>query len=288
MSNSLPSDVRTRVDAHLDAVENELRSAGADRAQRRGIVDDLETQIFDMLAARTREAAGPADVDAVLAALDPPSAYSDKQSWPAEPQAPGAIAKNGEPRFCRQVTQGGWCLLGSIVGLALMVVILVTTQMFGPRAASAPFWTQLLLSGLLIVSAAAGVVGPILGTGLGWVACERIRKADGRLYGAPLAVMEAVFFPLIAIWLGIYVMSYDIEKTLFGYGPVQALSSSERARLVDTRILSMLAGLALSAGLVWLLRWSTGPKRTPSVAQRIAERPGPRPHSASMLASWRG
>ncbi len=99
MSDTLPPEVRTRVDGHLDAVESQLRTAGADRTQRRGIVDDLETQILDMLAAQKKESPGLADVDAVLARLDPPSAYSDKQTWPAEPHAAPPRLGAGNPDF---------------------------------------------------------------------------------------------------------------------------------------------------------------------------------------------
>jgi hypothetical protein len=52
MVSTLPPEVQSRVDAHLDAVEKQLQACGADRAKRRAIVDDLETQILDMLASR--------------------------------------------------------------------------------------------------------------------------------------------------------------------------------------------------------------------------------------------
>ena len=57
MNDTLASAVRGRVDAHLDAVEKQLEAAGANRTKRRSVLDDLETQILDMLAARQRRLA---------------------------------------------------------------------------------------------------------------------------------------------------------------------------------------------------------------------------------------
>ncbi len=90
MSDTLSPEVRAHVDAHLDAVESQLRTAGADRTQRRGVVDDLETQILDMLAAQKKESPGLADVDAVLARLDPPSAIPTNR--------PGRLSRTRRPR----------------------------------------------------------------------------------------------------------------------------------------------------------------------------------------------
>jgi hypothetical protein len=75
MSGPLSDEARAGVDAYLDAVEAALREAGRPREQRRAVVDDLEGQILDMVG---RRSAAPtrADVDAVLAALDPPGAYA--------------------------------------------------------------------------------------------------------------------------------------------------------------------------------------------------------------------
>ncbi len=77
MVNTLSAEVQSRIDTHLDAVEKQLAAAGLERTKRRGIVDDLETQILDMLAARSADSPTVTDVDAVLAGLDPPSAYAN-------------------------------------------------------------------------------------------------------------------------------------------------------------------------------------------------------------------
>ena len=53
MSVTLNGEVRARLDAHLDAVERALVAANYTRERRRGVVDDLEAQILDMLAGKT-------------------------------------------------------------------------------------------------------------------------------------------------------------------------------------------------------------------------------------------
>ena len=73
---ALSPELRLRLDGHLDAVERALAEAGSTRERRRGIVDDLEAQILDMLAGRSANPSD-ADLDAVLASLDPPAAYGE-------------------------------------------------------------------------------------------------------------------------------------------------------------------------------------------------------------------
>ena len=97
MTISLNPEARVRLDAHLDAVERALIASGHSRESRRGIVDDLEAQILDMLAAKSQNPALE-DVEAVLGTLDPPAAYgenappaeAEKASSPENKSTPGA------------------------------------------------------------------------------------------------------------------------------------------------------------------------------------------------------
>jgi hypothetical protein len=64
-----------------------------------------------------------------------------------------------------------------------------------------------------VVIAALAVIAPIAGTSLGWIAVERIKSslrsgAGGRLYGYPLAVFDALLFPLILSWIGAFFLWY--------------------------------------------------------------------------------
>jgi hypothetical protein len=76
MTQELAVEVRRRLSDHLDAVEKVLIDTGRTREQRRAVVDDLESQIIEMLAART---ANPVlvDIEAVLSEIDPPSVYAE-------------------------------------------------------------------------------------------------------------------------------------------------------------------------------------------------------------------
>ncbi len=86
MTPELPVDARARLDAHLDAVEEALQASGGSRKQRCGIVDDLESQILEMLA---RRSATPvlSDVEEVLGTLDSPEAYRSPRDVPAKSPA---------------------------------------------------------------------------------------------------------------------------------------------------------------------------------------------------------
>lgn len=67
--------VRKRIDEHLDAIDRILTDSGMTRSERRNITDDVESQILDMLGARSGDDPTLPDVEAILAELDPPEAY---------------------------------------------------------------------------------------------------------------------------------------------------------------------------------------------------------------------
>ncbi len=124
MTLELTLDVRSRLDAHLDAVERALVAAGNPRERRRGVVDDLEAQILDMLSAKS---ATPmvADLDAVLAKLDPPQAYVEaggKDSLAAAVAVP-AVPANLRPHFSRTAIAGFICLAISWLPMSALLVV---------------------------------------------------------------------------------------------------------------------------------------------------------------------
>ena len=131
----LSSEARAPIDAYLDAVEQALRASGMDRGARRSITDDLETQILETLAARAGPRPTPADVQGVLAGLDPPEAYADAERVGAAPSAehqpplplPPPSAKpaslsGASPRFSRTALVGAiWGCVGLLIaGLGLI------------------------------------------------------------------------------------------------------------------------------------------------------------------------
>jgi hypothetical protein len=132
----LPPQVRAKVDAHLDAVEQALRRAGSGRDEARSVTDDIETQILDMLAAR---AAGRTptmeDAEAVLAKLDPPEAYAqgaEARAGAASPDAgaprpapvpPPSSATTAKPKFCWLALVGAFGYIPFMGSLLLSLAI---------------------------------------------------------------------------------------------------------------------------------------------------------------------
>lgn len=98
--------IKDGVKRYLDAVAARLGSLTP--AEREETLRDVESHIYDALAARGDERATPADLQAVLAEMDPPEAY-------------GTPAKEG----LRGLGQGKWALLISVGGVAAAAVLVV-------------------------------------------------------------------------------------------------------------------------------------------------------------------
>jgi hypothetical protein len=123
----LGSEARMPMDAYLDAVDQALCASGMDRGARRSITDDLETQILETLAQRAGPRPTPADVQGVLAALDPPEAYADAERVGAaqsaeRPSPPPPAAKASPRRLSRTALVGAiWGCVGLLIaGLGLI------------------------------------------------------------------------------------------------------------------------------------------------------------------------
>lgn len=70
----LNPDLRTLIDERLDAIDRNLVRAQVSYSERRSIVAEVETQIFELLSRKTATPARE-DVLAVLDSLDPPESY---------------------------------------------------------------------------------------------------------------------------------------------------------------------------------------------------------------------
>lgn len=125
MTLELAPEVRVRLDQHLDAVEQTLMRASRSREQRRGVVDDLETQVLDMLG---QESSSPTvvDLEKVLRRLDPPQAYAGSIDIPAGVPPPAAVppVPAKRPRRSKTALLALLCifisalgLLGSVIGI---------------------------------------------------------------------------------------------------------------------------------------------------------------------------
>ena len=267
MSDTLPLEVKSRVDAHLDAVEKQLQAAGADRSKRRGIVDDLETQILDMLAARHAQAVVPADVEEVLARLDPPEAYVGEAPSSSVP-GPTAIPRV-RSSFSPQAARAAWCIGVGFLGLAVLWFdMAVSTSVHAGRLlvqdALPPLWVLVLFVTVAVVGSVAAIAGPIMGTALGWIATKRIRASDGAEYGLAYSVIAALLYPMVLIWVVTLMNSEWGMVTLY---------RREGVRVVDheywmlLRSMWIFCAVLLTLVLIGLLQRFT---RSPRMARRSA------------------
>jgi hypothetical protein len=233
MTVSLNSEVRARLDAHLDAVEQALAAAGSSRERRRGVVDDLESQILDMLAAKS---ASPtlADLEAVLAELDPPAAYGDSAAGravpPAQPARGGMTAPAPLPRYSRTAIWGLVLILLSFLPLPLIFVLLMFlgVQVTRPAPVMVSIPPAVEAGGPSSRSATAAMTMPVMATEprfgatfgwdgvcvllpilplalaetfLGWLAHRQIRASRGMLRGRGMALFDGLFYPSIIVLL---------------------------------------------------------------------------------------
>jgi hypothetical protein len=216
MTVEMAADVRARLDAHLDAVEEALRASGRTREQRRGIVDDLEAQILDMLAGRSA-APSTADLEAVLATVDPPAAYRETAAGsPGMPASPAQRPVNPvpvplppqrlQPRYSRPAIWGFVLLVVSMapVLLGVSVGIYATNAMHNDFVM--PFtreerhmFVSNLMSGLIPLLAVVAVPLALAGTVLGWVGFFQVRASRGAVRGMGLALFDGAFYPLLVM-----------------------------------------------------------------------------------------
>jgi hypothetical protein len=87
-SADLNPELRRLIDARLEAIDRVLAMAQVGWTERRSIVGEVETQIFELLARRS-EAPTYDDVVTVISSLDPPESYTSAE----------AMGTTAEPRF---------------------------------------------------------------------------------------------------------------------------------------------------------------------------------------------
>lgn len=93
----LPADARVKLDDYLDAVERALTDGGVARPRRRGIIDDIELHLREVIAA-TPAPHDAAAMTRIIARLDPPDSYVDAAGGAARADAPLTPAGLSPPR----------------------------------------------------------------------------------------------------------------------------------------------------------------------------------------------
>ncbi len=125
----LHPDLRNMIDARLDAIDRALSRAQMTWSERRNIVGEVETQVFELLARRT-PAPAREDVQAVLDSLDPPEAWIPEGLRDQLAGAPTAAAPSRarwlptlQREFHRAATWGLWLIaLAAVNGIIVMII----------------------------------------------------------------------------------------------------------------------------------------------------------------------
>jgi len=130
----LNSELRSLIDSRLEAVDGVLVRAQVSWPERRSIVGELETQIYELVS-RRGALPGEEDIEAVLASLDPPEAYIPEELRDRMADVP--TGENGPrwrstPRRIRQlagrVVPGAVCVAVLVVANGVVLLIIVGTN----------------------------------------------------------------------------------------------------------------------------------------------------------------
>ena len=75
-TDALSVEMQSRLERYLNAVEQALTQSRMPRSERRCVVDEVESQVRDMLLTRTAGSPTLEELESVLAEMDPPRAYA--------------------------------------------------------------------------------------------------------------------------------------------------------------------------------------------------------------------
>jgi len=176
----LNPEFRTLIDARLDAIEKILLRVQVSYSERRHIVGEVETQIFELLSRRAENPTRD-DVVAVLDSLDPPEAYvpEELRGKLGESAIGPPAAKPKGPRVSKLAVVSA--VLVAIL-LLIGVPLLATSHSRDTAEIAAFFGVNLFLASLL-----------------GIAALVRVLRSGDRLRGLPFALFAAIGFPLCLI-----------------------------------------------------------------------------------------
>lgn len=182
--NDSQTNPKHLVDEHLDAVEAVLSQGGMNRPERRRIIDEIEVQVHEMLAIYGENPC-VADVQSVLAKLDPPEAYAAAGEPAVASMPEKTSAPDSEPKYSKLAIVGAmWIAMFSLI-------FLIAAQ-----------GSSVLIRNIIMIIV---FTAPFGATTLGWIAVSQIRHSQGRLYGMGLALFDGLFFPLAAISVAIFI-----------------------------------------------------------------------------------
>ena len=217
----LDTAVQRCIDDHLDLIDETLRGSGMSRSERQSILDDVQTQVLDMLAERTEDEPTVEDVRAVIAELDPPESYANEDEVVRDSLAARAQHDAAAPRFSKLAIVGAFW--GSLPFVLAILAVLVT--FLSPRDQStAPPLGAVILQILLLLLGPVALTAPFGTTILGWIAVARIRYSVGRLHGLGLALANALVYPILLLFGISYGMAVLLGAFLEAPGEILDLS----------------------------------------------------------------
>jgi hypothetical protein len=135
----LNPQLRSLIDARLDAIDRVLVQARIGWTERRNIVEEVETQIFELL---TRRGPSPTEEDvlSVLAAIDPPEAYLPEEARERPVVVTATPASAAGPRIewrawanqtlhvARRFTRGAACVLALVIVNGIVLALIVSSD----------------------------------------------------------------------------------------------------------------------------------------------------------------
>jgi hypothetical protein len=163
MTATLPEATQSLIDARLDTIDRMLLGR-VPRADRLGIVREVESQVHELLAAHDPETLTRDDVLDVLRRLDPPEAYlPDNQDEGTRPQGRVGVGLPREPAVASRPSRVKEGRLGGIFGLVSLGLVLLGPLVYLLAALTEnEFVLIAMLSGLALVGFACAVAGLVL------------------------------------------------------------------------------------------------------------------------------
>ncbi|MFI4852841.1 MAG: hypothetical protein ACIAZJ_27325 [Gimesia chilikensis] len=171
--SKLPDEVRSPLDEYLDAIEQVLAETGISRSERHNICDEVEAQVLEMAWERTGTQPERQDISAIIAELDDPTAYRDRDEITAAAVLP--LETTQRRRHPLAMT----ALLLPVAGLLLIFTPLA------PRGESFTYAWFAIIGFLSIVFAG--------------LAARDIRLTPERYSGMGIAITGALFLPVVIL-----------------------------------------------------------------------------------------
>jgi len=219
--------IESRINQYLDAVREQISGLSPDEADN--IIDDLRGHI-DLAMQSRGDQPTLENVEAVLAEMDPPESFA-----PDLDETMGVV-----PKVSRIAIIGAVLLPFGILTTILYLIPGIsysTVDGFTTNKVPSVFWWQWLFLVTIL---------PLVTTILGLVSIFQIRASKGGLIGKPLALVDALFYPILVFDGLLIALMFMIIATI----PDGHLALTESLALLSY-ILVIIVDLIIAA-IAWL------------------------------------